>query len=137
MSAILLEADADALDALEKSLTGEAICASVLCRVLVTHLETDRRLTLSDTDTDVASRTVVEEWVVEWLLTVSDVELTHYTNLFSADLTSVRVLLAEASRCGVTLSVSTLVSEEAARTSLTATIGEDVTCTGTEAETVD
>ena len=95
-------------------MASETFCAGVLRCALVTHLETDRRLTLSDTDTDVARRTVVEEWVVEWLIAVTDVELTHHTNLFCTDLTCVRVLLAEAGRGEVTLSVVTLVAEEAA-----------------------
>jgi hypothetical protein len=63
---------------------------------LVTNLETDWRLTLSNTDTDVARRTVVKEWILE-ALTVTDVKHTHYTSFLCTNLACISIFLTEPS----------------------------------------
>jgi hypothetical protein len=97
----LLEANTYTLDALEEALAGEAVRAGALFCILVTHLKTDRRLTLSDTDTDVTCGAVVEEWILE--RSVSELELAHDADLFSAHLTSVSVLLTETGRTSISV----------------------------------
>lgn len=112
-------------------MAGESVSTGVLFCDEVTHLKTDRRLTLSDTDTDVTCRAVVEEWILE--RSISELELAHNTDLFSAYLTCVSVLLAETGRASISVRARSFVTEEAALTVITTVIGEYVACTITEA----
>jgi hypothetical protein len=70
-------------------------CATINCsRVIeVTVLETDRRLTLSDTDTDLTRATVVKVRILE--RSISSLNLVNHTDLFETDLTCVGVLFTE------------------------------------------
>lgn len=126
----LLEANTYTLDALEETLAGEAVSTGVLFCDEVTHLKTDRRLTLSDTDTDVTCGAVIEEWILE--RSISELELAHNTNLFSAYLTCVSVLLAETGRASISVTAWALVTEETTLASVTSIISEYVACTATE-----
>jgi len=90
-------------------LTAESVRTGVLFSKEVTHLETDRRLTLGDTDADVTGRTVVEEWILK--RTVGKFELAHDADLFGTDLTDISVLLTESGRPDVTVRTRTFVTE--------------------------
>ena len=132
----LLEADTYGLDALEETLTGESVRTAVLFCGEVTHLEADRRLTLSYADTDMTCRTVVKEWVLE-RLSITDIKLAHDADFLGADLASISVILTETGRLSVAVTARSFVTEEAALTFVTTGVGEDVTVTSAEAETLD
>ena len=111
-------------------MASEAVRTSVLFCDEVTHLKTDRRLTLSDTDTDVTCGAVVEEWILE--RSIRELKLAHDADLFSAHLTSVSVLLTETGRTSISVSAWAFVTEEAALAIITTIIAEYVACTATE-----